>query len=135
MSIRRAPRYASAIVALVLTASTLQIAQAANFSGKWAFSGQIMGPTVAITTSPVCVLRQSGNRLTGSCRGPNAIGAAAGSVSGPVMILQWKTIPTTSRGVRTVITMRGRLGSDGIVRGTLNAAGMIRTGTFSGQRV
>ena len=111
--------YASALAAFALVASAPAPADAANFAGTWAVSGTIFsGGVVVATSAPVCVFRQSGNAISGSCKGPNGIGSADGSVNGRAIAWRWHIIATTSIGLAGIATYRGVWGSDGVVRGT-----------------
>jgi hypothetical protein len=110
-------RYGSALVALAIVASSASIANAANFAGTWAVSGTLGNPTVA-TSAPVCVFRQNGNAISGSCKGPNGIGSAVGSVNGRAILWRWNIIATTSMGLAGTATYHGVWGSDGVIRGT-----------------
>jgi hypothetical protein len=76
--------YASALAGFALVASSAGSADAANFAGTWTVAGTLGNPIVA-TSAPVCVFRQSGNAISGSCKGPNGIGSADGSVNGRAM--------------------------------------------------
>jgi hypothetical protein len=66
----------------------------------------------------VCVFRQNGNAISGSCKGPNAIGSADGSVNGRAIAWRWHTIASNAVGLNGTATYRGVWGSDGVVRGT-----------------
>ena len=65
--------------------------------------------------SPVCEFRQSGDRLAGTCSGPNGGGNAV--------------------GLAGVSSFQERLGADGVVRGTWTFSGRpgVR-GEFTAQR-
>ena len=108
---------ASALAVFGLVASATAPADAANFAGTWSVSGRIGNPVVA-TSAPVCVFRQSGNAISGSCKGPNGIGSADGVVNGRAIAWRWHIIATTSIGLAGTATYRGVWGSDGVVRGT-----------------
>ena len=110
-------RYGSALVALAIVASFASIANAANFAGSWAVSGRLGNPVVA-TSAPVCVFRQAGNAISGSCKGPNGIGSADGSVNGRAIAWRWHIIATNAVGLAGTATYRGVWGSDGVIRGT-----------------
>jgi hypothetical protein len=109
-------RSGSALVACAIVALASS-ADAANFAGSWAVSGRLGNPVVA-TSAPVCVFRQTGSRISGSCKGPNAIGSADGSVNGRAIAWRWYTIATNEVGLSGTATYRGVWGSDGIIRGT-----------------
>jgi hypothetical protein len=110
-------RYGSALVAFAIVASSASSADAANFAGSWAVSGRLGNPVVA-TSAPVCVFRQAGNAIAGSCKGPNGIGSADGSVNGRAIAWRWHIIATNAVGLAGTATYRGVWGSDGVIRGT-----------------
>jgi hypothetical protein len=110
-------RYGIALVACAIVASSASIADAANFAGTWSVSGRLGNPVVA-TSAPICVFRQSGNAIAGSCKGPNGIGSADGAVNGRAIIWRWHVIATNSMGLHGTATYRGVWGSDGVIRGT-----------------
>jgi hypothetical protein len=109
--------YASALAAFALVASATAPADAANFAGTWTVAGTLGNPVVA-TSAPVCVFRQSGNAISGSCKGPNGIGSAVGSVNGRAILWRWNIIATNAVGLAGIATYHGVWGSDGVVRGT-----------------
>jgi hypothetical protein len=109
--------YASALAVCGLVASATAPADAANFAGTWSVSGRIGNPVVA-TSAPICVFRQSGNAIAGSCKGPNGIGSADGSVNGNAILWHWHVIATNSVGLAGTATYHGVWGSDGVIRGT-----------------
>jgi hypothetical protein len=110
-------RYFSALAGFALAFSAVNIADAADFAGTWSVSGRLGNPVVA-TSAPVCVFRQTGNAISGTCKGPNAIGSVDGSVNGRAIFWQWHTIATNAFGLNGTATYRGAWGSDGVVRGT-----------------
>ena len=130
--------YIGAILGCALLFSLPAVVQAANFSGTWAASGTLgrQGSGVFVSTAPVCVFRQRGNAVSGTCKGPNAIGSALGAVRGFSIEWQWHDIATNPRGISGIATFRGTLGSDGVIRGDWTfspAPGYV--GEFSAQRV
>lgn len=125
-------RTSAAVAGLVATIALPLTASAANFAGTWSFTGTFVGRGVTYTTAPVCVLRQSGNALAGTCKGPNAIGPANGTVNGRVIMLQWHA--TSNAGKSGVATMRGTMGADRVVRGTITSTSVSGVGNLTGQR-
>jgi hypothetical protein len=122
-----------AVCALVMLAPLM--ARADNFAGTWAVSGTLGDPVVA-RVSPVCVFKQDGDALQGSCKGPNGLGAASGAVDGAKITFQWNHVATTSQGMTGTSTFKGVLGGDGFVRGTWITSGIPNAwGTFTMQRV
>ena len=121
----------SALVMVALTAFP-GIADAANFAGTWTFSAVM----ATAQSSPVCVLRQSGNAVAGTCKGPNGMGAASGIVNGNAILLRWSAIRTNAIGMSGLITYHGTWGSDGVIRGTWTASPIPgEVGTFSAQKL
>jgi hypothetical protein len=107
---------------------------AANFSGTWSVSGTMTSATSIAKVSPVCTLRQSGDALSGTCRGPNGVGAATGELNGARILFQWHVARTNSIGMSGVATFHGALGPDGVIRGTWTFSGFPATGTFTAIR-
>jgi hypothetical protein len=125
-------RYTAALMGFALCISSVGIVDAANFAGTWTFSAVMANATSA----PVCVFRQAGNRISGSCKGPNGIGSAIGAVSGDAIAFQWHIIATNPRGLAGIATYKGVWGSDGVVRGRWTHSAIPReVGTFTGQKL
>lgn len=128
-------RFAGALLAFALAAAAAGTAGAANFAGTWTVSGVLGNPVVA-TSAPVCVFRQAGNAISGTCKGPNGIGAAAGSVNGRAILWRWRVIATNANGLAGIATYRGTWGSDGVVRGNwTHSARPGAWGTFTAQKL
>ena len=121
---------ACAVAAVTILAAAPRPADAAGASGRWSISGR----SAYASVTPVCLITQVGSRITGTCRGPNAVGPLAGSVSGATIAFQWRTTATTRVGVTGVATFRGVLERDGAVRGTFTLTGSPGAGTFVMQR-
>jgi len=117
------------MAACALFASAPRPADAAGASGRWSISGASSTGTV----TPVCVITQAGSRVSGTCRGPNAVGPMAGTISGATISFQWRTTATTRVGYTGVVSFRGVMERDGVVRGTFGAPGWLN-GTFSMRR-
>lgn len=110
-------------VLVTLVALLAGVASADGFAGTWTVHGVLGNPPVAQAT-PVCVFRQAGDRISGTCRGPNGIGAADGVASGNTIIWHWHIIATTSVGMPGVATFSGTLDPDGYIRGTWRHSSM-----------
>ena len=123
--------FASALAGLALLAAPTQPAGAANFSGTWSVSGTM---TNGNKVSPVCTLRQSGDALSGTCRGPNGVGTATGELNGARILFQWHVARTNAIGMSGVATFHGVLGPDGVIRGTWTFTGFNATGSFTAIR-
>lgn len=129
-------RYASALFVFVLLISSLGRAEAANFTGTWSINGTMVRGNLYATASPICIIKQVGSSVSGTCKGPNGIGAASGVVNGSAILLRWNHIPTNNVGLRGIASFHGAWGSDGVLRGTWTDTaepGMV--GNFSGQKV
>jgi|SRR5450755_915759 hypothetical protein len=127
--------FASALVGFAILVISPRIADAANFAGTWAVNG-IMGDPVFATIAPVCVFKQDGNKITGSCKGPNGLGSAEGAVDGEKIVWHWYRIATNSVGVDGTATLKGVWGSDGVLRGTwTDSAAPDAGGTFTAQKL
>jgi hypothetical protein len=107
-----------------------------DFSGTWSVSGHIVNNSVIVYASPVCKFQQTGDQLTGVCKGPNDVGAATGAVNGADIHWIWRIAPTNALGLAGVATFHGTLGRDNVVRGFFNHS--IRpgaSGPFTAQKV
>lgn len=108
---------------------------AADFAGKWAVNGTMVG-RVNASVAPVCSFRQSGNALSGSCKGPNGLGSADGAVDGGQVVWEWHIVATDSIGLSGIARFHGALGSDGVIRGTWTHSSIIgESGRFTAQKV
>jgi hypothetical protein len=99
------------------------LARAADFGGSWSVSATRTvaanrGDSALETASPVCVFKQTGNAVTGSCKGPAAVGAADGTVSDQTIIWHWHRIAVTWGGATGTATFTGARGPDGVISGT-----------------
>lgn len=121
-----------AIIGCALVFISPMIAQAVTFAGTWAVSGRL-GTTGSV--SPVCVFRESGIAVSGTCKGPNGIGSALGAVRGTAIEWQWHVTRTDPQGYSGIVTFRGTLGADGVIRGSWTFAGEAAVGEFTAQRV
>jgi len=134
MKVSTALRYGSALAGLVLAVSSSVAAEAAVFGGVWTVSASLGHPVVE-TTAPTCVFKQSGGKISGTCKGPSAAGPAVGSVSGNVVLWSWHKIPTNRLQVNSIATYHGTF-AGGVIRGTwTDTADPGILGTFVGQRV
>jgi len=106
-----------------------------DFSGEWRVSGLIEANGQAVLAKPTCVFQQAGARLTGTCKGPNSLGTATGTVDGRRLSWRWDATPSTPIGANGVESFDGTLGPDGVVRGATTYSGLPgATGTFTQQR-
>lgn len=127
-------RSGSALLGLALAVGVPGIAGAASYAGAWAITGR-MGNPVVETIAPVCVFRQSGNTITGSCQGPAGIGSVTGGgVSGNRITWRWNRIATSTAQRTSVITFYGVLGPAGIAGTFTDTAVRGLVGAFSARR-
>ena len=110
-------------------------ASAADFSGTWSASAVFeQNGQIAYTTTPVCTFQQSGSRISGTCKGPNALGPAVGTADGATISWQW-TATANATGRTGVSTWKGTLDTDGVIRGHMSGAAMAGvTAPFTAQR-
>ena len=110
-------------------------ASAADFSGTWSASAVFeQNGQIAYTTTPVCTFQQSGSRISGTCKGPNALGPAVGTADGATISWQW-TATANATGRTGVSTWKGTLDSDGVIRGHMSGAAKPGvTAPFTAQR-
>jgi len=128
---------AAVVLGSLMFAAAPLAASAANFAGTWAFTGTTVMRSATFVTSPVCLFRQMGDRLAGSCKGPNAIGSADGMVNGNAFVFQWHTIATSgpSKGRTGTATFKGTWNADGVVRGSVTSTSAPGTvGVLTGQK-
>ena len=123
---------AGAAVAVTLAGS----ASAADMSGTWNISATYTsGGSIVGTDTPACTFQQSGNRISGTCKGPHAIGPLEGTTNGSSVSLQWNHTATNSGGVTGSSYYQGAAGSDGVIRGNASNSSIPgATGTFTAQR-
>jgi hypothetical protein len=124
------------IAALALVASApaarAQAAPAdapADFSGVWSFAGEVQGVEVTET----CTLTQSADaKVAGSCD-TSAGGKfdAAGAVTGKTLIFHHGG---QYNGTDLVMTYTGKVGSDGIVTGTIDVDPFGVSGSFTAKK-
>jgi hypothetical protein len=127
-----------------LTASAAQPAAAPptpkkaenDLSGTWTFSASVENDgQIAAEAAPVCTFQQTGDRITGTCKGPNAAGPAKGTVKGDKVVWKWVANPYTAGGSSMTLSLDGVLGADGVVRGAATSPvlnGLV--GRFTQQR-
>jgi hypothetical protein len=124
---------ASALASLGILLSSSGAA-AADFSGTWAISGTL-GDPVIVTATPNCTFQQDGDKISGTCKGPNATGSVDGMVDGSTITWNWHAVPITARGLGGVATFKGVLGADGTLSGTWTHSAVDGVaGKFSAQR-
>jgi hypothetical protein len=115
--------YVSTLVGLAFFAFCPSQAGAADFGGSWSVSATRHVATNRVAggleaASPVCVFRQTGNAVTGSCKGPAAVGPVDGTVSAQSIVWLWHRMAMTWGGVSGTATFTGARGPDGVISGT-----------------
>lgn len=126
--------WAAALLAVGAISFTPTSTSAADVAGTWNVSGTIQSPRGLFTFTPVCVFQQAGENLSGTCKGPNSQGPAVGTTVGQTVTWQAKVTAYTAIGYTGVISLRGTVGPDGVIRGVMTAAGWPGTGVFTQQR-
>lgn len=107
-------------------------ASAADVSGTWSASAIVeQNGQIVYTTTPICTFEQSGDRISGTCKGPHATGPAVGTANGTSVTWQW-TATANATGATGVSTWRGTLDSDGVIRGKMSGSGV--RAPFTAQR-
>jgi hypothetical protein len=107
-----------------ISVATAGAASAADFSGTWSASAVFeQNGQIVYTTTPVCTFQQSGDRISGTCKGPNALGPAAGTADGANISWQWEATANAT-GATGVSTWNGTLGPDGVIRGQMSGQAM-----------
>jgi hypothetical protein len=130
----------ASLLPVLLAGGTISVvaggaAAAADFSGTWSASAVYeQNGRIVYTTTPVCTFQQSGSRISGTCKGPNALGPAAGTANGATISWQWEATANAT-GQTGVSTWNGTLGPDGVIRGQMSGAAMPSvTAPFTAQR-
>jgi hypothetical protein len=109
-------------------------AAADGFQYTWNVRGQMEVNGRLVGVSPVCVLRQMGNQISGFCKGPAAEGPATGVANGDNITWQWTATATNSNGRDGIAVFRGSLGYNGVIRGYYtNSTIPGVTGSFTAQ--
>jgi hypothetical protein len=110
------------------------MSDAANYAGSWQVTGA-MGRPLVETIAPVCVFRQSGNTIGGTCQGAAGVGSAGGGVNGAKITWRWARIATSRAQRNGTLTFFGVLGPAGL-SGTFTDSGIPGlVGTFTARRV
>jgi hypothetical protein len=124
-----------ALGAIAIIISNTVVASADDFSGMWVVSGSIGNPVVG-RVLPVCIFKQDGNQIHAWCKGPNGLGSAEGTANGKEIMFHWDDVATNEMGWDATSTFKGKLGSDGVIRGTWTTTAIPNaTGTWNGQKV
>ncbi len=109
--------YICALVGFVFVLSSPTIAQAHDYSGKWAINGVLGDPTIASIVG-ICDFTQDGHDIVGSCKGATGVGAMDGSEDDGKIQFELHIVATKESGVTAIAHFKGVLDPDGVVRGT-----------------
>jgi len=122
-------------LALAAGAAAWAAGQQIDVSGPWSFVGDIKADGREALAKPQCTFKQSGDTLSGSCKGPNSSGPAIGKIEGQHVSWRWTHTPYTKAGLGGVSTFDGVVGADKSISGTWTYSGLPgASGSFSGQR-
>lgn len=90
-----------------------------DLSGAWEIRGSMrVAGQALLRTAPSCEFQQAGARLVGTCKGPNSLGTAAGTVDGAHVSWQWQAASYTPAGRSGLASFDGEAGPDNVIRGT-----------------
>ena len=107
------------LIALAAGAAQGALAQSADYSGKWLFSGLILSGRTALSFAQVCDITQTGSQIAGLCKGPNGGCSAVGVVSGGSVDLTCQMTNVSNPSLSGVLTFHGAVAPDAIIRGTV----------------
>jgi hypothetical protein len=113
------------VIAALLAGVTLA-AQKYDLTGEWTFEVQ----TDQGSGTPTIVLKQDGNKLTGTYKGQLGEAAITGTVSGATLKFSFSG---NAQGTEFTVTYEGEIESSESVKGKVDLAGMA-TGTFTGRK-
>ncbi len=107
------------LIALTAGAALGALAQSADYSGKWLFSGLILSGRMALSFAQVCDIAQTGSQIAGLCKGPNGGCSAVGVVSGGGVELTCQMTNVSNPSLSGLLTFHGAVAADAIIRGTI----------------
>ena len=88
---------------------------AADLASAWQIRATFRDGARAV---PLCIFQQTGDALSGTCKGPNSFGTATGKVRGARVRFTWHAKAYTSIGMSGDIEFSGVQGPPNIVAGT-----------------
>ncbi len=109
-------------------------AQSVNIAGTWQVAGQAAANGVIMTANPTCEFEQVGQRVSGTCIGPNATGPLTGVVSGRSVSWTWTHRATTLAGISGVTNFNGTYVDRHLIRGEMSSPDLPGVGTFTQTR-
>jgi hypothetical protein len=107
------------LIALAAGAASGALAQSADYSGKWLFSGLILSGRTAVSFAQVCDITETGSQVAGLCKGPNGGCSAVGVVSGGSVDLTCQMTNVNNPSLSGVLTFHGAVAPDSVIRGTV----------------
>jgi len=119
---------------LGLTAGSAASAQPVNIAGTWHVAGEAVAGAITYTAYPTCEFEQVGERVSGTCIGPNATGPLSGVVSGRSVSWSWTHRATTLVGLSGVTNFNGTYINSHLIRGAMSAADSPVVGSFTQTR-
>jgi hypothetical protein len=119
---------------MALFAAGAASAQSVNIAGTWAVQGSIQSGDLLMSATPTCKFEQVGDRLAGTCIGPNAAGPLSGVVSGDAVSWTWTHRATTAVGNTGVTGFNGTYVDAHLIRGTMTSTGIAARGSFTQTR-
>jgi hypothetical protein len=119
---------------MALCAAGAADAQSVNIAGTWNVQGAIQVGGTLFSAAPTCKFEQVGDRLAGTCIGPNAAGPLTGVVSGRAVSWTWTHRATDAVGNSGVTDFDGVYVDRHLIRGTMTSSGVPARGTFTQTR-
>ena len=107
------------LIALAAGAAQGALAQSADYSGKWLFSGLILSGRTALSFAQVCDVTQTGSQIAGLCKGPNGGCSAVGVINGGSVELTCQMTNLSNPSLSGLLTFHGAVAADAVVRGTV----------------
>ena len=107
------------LVALAAGAAPGALAQSADYSGKWLFSGLVLSGRTALSFAQVCDITQTGWQIAGLCKGPNGGCSAVGIVNGAGVEMTCQMTNLNNPSLSGVLTFHGAVAPDAVVRGAV----------------
>ncbi len=107
------------LIALAAGVAQGALAQSADYSGKWLFSGLILSGRTAVSFAQVCDIAQTGSQIAGLCKGPNGGCSAVGVVNGGSVELTCQLTNVNNPSLSGVLTFHGAVAPDAVIRGTV----------------
>jgi hypothetical protein len=107
------------LIAFAVGAAQGAMAQSAEYSGKWLFSGLVLSGRMALSFAQVCDIAQTGSQIAGLCKGPNGGCSAVGVVNGGGVDLTCQMTNLSNPSLSGVLTFHGAVAPDAVVRGTV----------------